>query len=62
LGGVYGHGFLGEDVLASFEREADVLVVVRVWCGDVYDVYVFIVDELLVGAVGFCGAGGVELS
>lgn len=53
-------GFLDEHVFVSMEGEQGVLEVVRVRGGNVDDVYIWIFDQLLVGAVCFCGAGGVD--
>ena len=54
--GGHGDGFFDEHVFACFEGEARVDVVVRVRCGDVYDVDGGVVDEGLVRTV--CGGGG----
>lgn len=51
---IHGDGFLNKDVLAGFESEARVLVVMRVRCSDVDDVYIRVVDKLFVAAVCFC--------
>ena len=54
-------GFLAEHVLARFEAEHGVLVVVRVRRGDVDDVDVGIGHEFAVGAIGFCRRGSIDL-
>lgn len=47
-------------MFACFEREACMLVVVGMRGGDVDDVDVWVGDEVGVGAVGFCGRGGIK--
>nr|POE89848.1 hypothetical protein CFP56_20317 [Quercus suber] len=59
LSGVGREGLLAQHVLARFEAEPHVLVVVRVRGRDVDDVDVGVLDELFIAAVGF---GGVRSS
>lgn len=57
LRGVDGEGFFAQDGLAGLQAEHGVLVVVRVWRGDVDDVDVLVGHQVFVGAVGSGGGG-----
>lgn len=60
LSSVDGEGFLAENILASLQRESDVLVVVGVRGRDVDDIDIGVGHESLVVTV--CGAGGCDSS